>query len=82
MYQVVLGGKAKRNLKKIDRQDRPRLLAALVGLRKEPYLGKKLSGKYQDGYSLRVWPYRIIYKIYKKQLLVLVINIGHRGGVY
>lgn len=82
MYQVILGGKAKKALKKIDPQDKPRILTALVKLRQSPFLGKKLSGEYKDCYSLRVWPYRIIYKIYKKRLLVLVVNIGHRGSVY
>ncbi|MBU4299512.1 type II toxin-antitoxin system RelE/ParE family toxin [Patescibacteria group bacterium] len=33
-------------------------------------------------YSYRVWPYRIIYRIYKNLLLIIVIRIGHRQGVY
>jgi len=82
MYQVVLAGKAKRSLKKINPPDKPRILTALVKLHQNPFLGKKLGGEYKDCYSLRVWPYRIVYKIYKKCLFVLVINIGHRGSVY
>jgi len=82
MYQIILSGKAKKSLKKIDPQDKPRILTALVRLRQNPFLGKKLSGEYKDCYSLRVWPYRIVYKIHKKRLLVLVVNIGHRGSVY
>ncbi|MBP9850444.1 MAG: type II toxin-antitoxin system RelE/ParE family toxin, partial [Candidatus Peribacteraceae bacterium] len=33
-------------------------------------------------YTLRVWPYRIIYKFEKQQLTVYVLEIGHRQGVY
>lgn len=82
MYQVNLSRKAEKNLKSLDQIIRPRILAALVKLSNNPYLGKKLSGKYKDCYSLRAWPYRIIYRIYKKDLLILVVNIAHRGGVY
>ena len=51
-------------------------------LAQNPDLGKKLEGELRDFYSLRVWPYRIIYQIIKNELIVFVVQIKHRQGVY
>ena len=82
MYQIILSRTAEKDLNKIDKKYKPHIFAALFDLRKEPFLGKRLKGKFQDCYSLRVGIYRIIYKIYKKELDILVIRIGHRQGIY
>ena len=82
MYQIILSRTAEKDLGKIDKKYKPHIFAALFDLRKEPFLGKRLKGKFQDCYSLRVGIYRIIYKIYKKELDILVIRIGQRQGIY
>jgi mRNA-degrading endonuclease RelE of RelBE toxin-antitoxin system len=53
-----------------------------VKLRSEAYLGKPLLGDLEGYFSLRVWPYRIIYKVYEKKLIVYVIEITHRQEAY
>lgn len=82
MYRVIFSKSAAKDLDRVTKHYQPHIFAALFDLRKNPYLGKKLGGKFQDFYSLRVGIYRIIYKIYKKALNILVICIGHRQGVY
>jgi len=82
MYQIVLSRTAEKDLDKIDMKYKPHIFAAFFDLRKDPFLGKKLKGKFQDCYSLRVGFYRIIYKIYKRELNILVIRIGQRQEVY
>jgi mRNA-degrading endonuclease RelE of RelBE toxin-antitoxin system len=57
-------------------------LQALDAIEANPFFGKPLHGKYAGQYSVRVWPYRIIYKIYKSELLILVIEFDHRQGAY
>ena len=79
MYKILF---SKAAAKDIDKKNKPHIFAALFELRKDPYSGKKLKGKFQDCYSLRVGFYRIIYKIYKKELNILIIRIGHRQGIY
>ena len=54
MYQIVLSRTAEKDLDKIDMKYKPHIFAALFDLRKDPFLGKKLKGKFQDCYSLRV----------------------------
>lgn len=82
MYQIVLSRIAERDLDKVNKKYKPHIFAALFDLRKDPYLGKKLKGKFRDCYSLRIDMYRIIYKIYKTKLDILIIHIGPRQGVY
>lgn len=82
MYQVLVKKSAQKSLQRIDRRYRQRILDALVVLQSEPLLGKALKGELEGFYSLRVWPYRIIYTVYHDRLVVFVIAIEHRQGVY
>lgn len=82
MYRILLSETAEKDLEKIDNKYKPHIFAALFDLRKNPHSGKKLKGKFQDYYSLRAGFHRIIYRIYKKELNILVIRIGHRQGIY
>ncbi|MBI3671586.1 type II toxin-antitoxin system RelE/ParE family toxin [Candidatus Azambacteria bacterium] len=81
-HQVVLTPKAEKELKKIPQEHYKNIISSLVSLSDDPYGGKKLKGDYKKCYSLRVWPYRIIYQIYKSKLIIIVISIGHRQKVY
>lgn len=82
MYRIFFSRIAQKDLEKVDKKNKPRVFAALFDLRKDPYLGKKLEGKFCECYSLRIGQYRIIYKIYKTKLTILIIRIGLRQGVY
>ncbi len=82
MYRIVLSRIAEKDLQNVDKENKPRIFAALFDLRKDPHLGKKLKGKFSECYSLRISQYRIIYKIYKKQLTILIIRVGPRQGAY
>jgi len=46
-----------------------------------PYGVTKLTGE-DDLYRIRSGDYRIIYTIQDRQLLILVVKIGHRRDVY
>lgn len=47
-----------------------------------PLLGKPLQGPLKGLRSQRVGTLRIVYQIIKKELVLMVINIGHRKSVY
>lgn len=82
MYQVLLTKAAQKNLEKVDVRYKKRIYLALIELSANPYIGKRLEGQLHDFYSLRVWPYRIIYQVINKELIVFVVQIKHRQGVY
>jgi len=81
-FRVVVPKKVQKDLERIEPVFKTRIIVALAVLASDPYAGKKLGGKYSGEWSWRVWPYRIIYRIKKNELVVLVIRIGHRQGVY
>jgi len=74
--------KARKNLDKLPESFRSKIRQTLREIVSNPFSGKKLSGNRKGQYSFRVWPYRIIYTIKKKELIVFVIDIDHRQGVY
>lgn len=73
---------AQKQLEKLSKADYYRTLSAFSVLSNNPFIGKKMFGEYYGCYNYRVWPYRIIYKIEKQEMFILVIQIGHRQGVY
>ena len=81
-YQLAFHPRVKSHLAKIAKKRREKIEAILQTIAENPHLGKKLKGKYQGAYSYHVWPYRVIYEIYKNELIVYVIDIDHRGSVY
>lgn len=42
---------------------------------------RKLAG-YEDRYRLRVGDYRIIYEVMDRQLIILIVGVGHRREIY
>jgi len=81
-WEIKLEKKAQKELDGIPDKYRRKILAILPIIAEDPFMGKKLEGKLVGLYSYRIWPYRIIYKIYKKLLVVVIIRIGHRQGIY
>lgn len=71
-----------KSLEKIPLPWQSRIKKAIDALQPNPFYGEKMVGKLKDKRKIRVWPYRIIYQILKKELLVLVIRVGHGQGVY
>jgi mRNA interferase RelE/StbE len=81
-WQLRFSEKAQKDLNAINPEKRKRILTALTIISNDPLSGKKMQGDLKGLYSYRIWPYRIIYKVYKKILLIVIIRIGHRQGVY
>lgn len=81
-YKVILPKRVADNLARIEKRYRDQLYVALKGLEKSPLLGKKLWGQYSKYRSLRVSDYRIVYQVRASELVVLIIKIGNRQGIY
>jgi len=81
-WEIRFEKKAQKGLDKIPLQYQRRILAILPAIADNPFIGKKLDGELAGLYSYPVRPYRIIYRIYKKLLLIIIIRVGHRQGVY
>ncbi len=82
MYTVIVLPKARKQIDRFPKKDQIRMWKKMKSLETSPFSGKKLEGQYEGLYVIRAWPYRIIYEIDKKQILVTVLTVAHRQGVY
>lgn len=78
---VIITDNAVRDLKKIPKNQQKKIIKHIDVLENNPRAGKKLSGEFEGDYSLKAWPYRIIYLI-KKNGEVWVTHILHRQAAY
>ncbi|MFH1249878.1 MAG: type II toxin-antitoxin system RelE/ParE family toxin [bacterium] len=86
MYSVEFLKEAVEELSNIDPIWQKRILNKIKILSADPKnLAnniKKLKGKYQEYYRLRVGDYRVIYSQENDRLIILIIRIGHRKEIY
>ncbi len=82
MYSILIDPKARKQLRRIDPRYLKPIQSSIDKLANNPLTGKKLESELRNQYSLRVGVYRIIYQLFKEELVVLVIRIDHRGQVY
>lgn len=82
-FSVEVSRTAERQLRKLPRGDQLRVARAIVALADTPRPPgcRKLTG-YEDVFRIRVGRYRILYSIEEGRLLVIVLKVGHRRGVY
>lgn len=81
-YSIRIKRSAAKELARIPRSERARLVAAIDGLAEYPFPGESLKGKLQGLRRIRVGAYRIIYEILDKALVVLVVRVAHRQSAY
>jgi len=80
-WRIEVRNDAKKNLKKIPFLWRDRIEKAIDVLEDNPFYGEKMSGELKDRRKIRIWPYRIIYRLYEKQKIIYVERIDHRGSI-
>jgi len=82
-YRVEFTAAAARQMKKLPRPARDRVLEAIDGLADtpRPHGAKKLVGE-QTAWRIRIGDYRVIYDILDEQLTVTVVRAAHRREVY
>ena len=81
-YQVLFKANARKDLKALPEKDQYRVLAILPLLASNPFVGKKLKGQHANEYAMKVWPYWVVYRIFKQIVTVVIVRIGHRKDVY
>jgi mRNA interferase RelE/StbE len=83
MYEVAYTPSAAKQIHKLDRVARDRVLRTVQILRGTPRPPRaiRLAGS-KELWRVRTGDYRIIYCLEDDRLLVVVVKVGHRGDVY
>ena len=83
MYLIEFTHHADKTLAKLPRTVRELVMNKIEGLARDPFGAanvKQLVG--QPGWRLRVGDWRVIYDVQQKRLVVRVLRVAPRGGVY
>ena len=84
MYKVVYLDRVEEDFKKLDRTTAKKIIARIEGyLAADPKaLGKPLKGDFQGYWRYRWGDYRVIYKISEREIVILILRVAHRKGIY
>jgi mRNA interferase RelE/StbE len=80
-YKVAWSETFKIQLKKFDKSLAKRIIDKVESITKDPFkFVKRLKGT--DLYRLRVGNYRVIMSIESGNLIIFVLDVGHRKAIY
>jgi len=81
VYDVQWTITAERQFSKLDKSTKKRIIDKIDSIPDNPFLYvTRLVGF--NAYKLRVGNYRIILGIEKKNLVILILKVGHRKNIY
>jgi len=85
MFKIFLHKKAAKVYEKLDNGAAARINRAVEGLKENPFYGvniRKLRGRLQGKYRLRVGEHRVIYRIEEEENIVIILDIRPRRKTY
>lgn len=85
-YQIELSSKAKKFYEKCPKELALRLNDCFETLEKDPYRGPNIkrlkTSANEQLFRYRIGDYRVIYEVYDKEVIVLVVKIAKRADAY
>ena len=82
VFKLVYTEEAKKKIARLDTQFKLKIQEAVETIAQNPFSGKHLTQELKGRMSYRVGDYRIIYKVFHKEILILILTVGHRRDVY
>ncbi len=81
MYFIIFDLKAKKQLEKLQELEQRRIISTLerIKIRPHHFVKRIQNTKY---FRLRVGDYRVILDIQNNELVICVIELGHRKNIY
>ena len=81
-YEIQFKRAAIKSISKINEPHYSAILKSINQLSENPrpFGYKKLTGR--DGFRIRIGNYRVIYEIFDSILVIEIVNVGSRGGIY
>lgn len=83
IYKIEFTKSAEKQLADFPKTDIKKIAKKIDKLASNPFPpgSKKLEGK-EEVYRIRQGDYRILYSVFEKKLIVLVLKIGNRKEIY
>ena len=81
-YSLKIKQSALKEIQKLDKPNRKRLIEAIDNLAGNPHVGKLLKGDFSGLRRIRVGSYRVIYEINEGEVLIHVLRVAHRKRAY
>ena len=85
-FSVRYHKRALKQLSKMDRSTKALLFnwieTNLIGCSDPRFSGKALSGSYKGLWRYRVGDYRLVADIRDEEILIIIVNVGHRREIY
>jgi|HubBroStandDraft_1064217.scaffolds.fasta_scaffold02006_14 mRNA interferase RelE/StbE len=83
-YTIETAPAVEKQLARLPKDIASRLADAIERLAVNPFPpgSKPLRGAEKGAYRIRIGDYRVVYEVYRKRLVVLVIKVGNRRDVY
>jgi len=81
-YSVRIKASAAKQLARLDVRTRRLLIEQIDRLATDPHVGTVLKGELDGLRRVRVGTYRSVFEVRNRELLVLVVRVGHRSSVY
>lgn len=82
MYKILYTKEAKTAIEKLSLKKKHQIKEAVERIANNPEIGKHLTQELKGLSSYCSGDYRIIYRIYHNEILVLILAIGHRKDAY
>lgn len=82
MPTLTLSKEAEKEFVKLPKPENKKVDKKLNLLKINPLIGKPLTGELKNFFSLKAWPYRIIYEFIKVEGHIKIHKIQHRQGAY
>ena len=82
MYRILYTREVKTAIGKLTLKKKRQIKDAIERIAQNPEIGKRLTRELTGLLSYRSGINRIIYRIYHKEVLVLIVTIGHRKDIY
>ncbi len=83
IYALLYRKSVEKDLRKLSTVQRKQIVEKIFTLCRDPY--PPGSAKLQGGanlYRVRSGDYRIIYQVRNRELIILIVKVGHRKEVY
>ncbi len=81
-YRLLYLPGAERDIRDLPSEIARRVRNGLERLADDPHRGKPLQRSLAPFWSYRVGDYRVLYEIRDRELVVLVVMLGHRREIY